>query len=100
MLTQRPPEAAVAIGAATYARPAVTPSASRDRRLLIRAGSGRAYYVGLRARQPPAARGTLAVCVLARGTDEGTRRADHAVHVATNQPIAFRSTARSIAGTR
>jgi actin-like ATPase involved in cell morphogenesis len=78
-------EAAVAVGAATYAR--LRASAAR-RRALIKAGSGRAYYVGLRA--PDAQPGITAVCVLARGTEEGTDQTlDHPFTVDTNHPISF-----------
>jgi DNA-K related protein/Hsp70 protein len=78
-------EAAVAIGAATYARlrAGVGPSMS-----LVKAGSGRGYYVGLRA--PRTNEATPAVCVLARGTDEGTEtRLDHPFTVIANRPISF-----------
>jgi hypothetical protein len=78
-------EAAVAIGAATYARlrAGVGPSLP-----LVKAGSGRAYYIGLRASGRDDA--APAVCVLARGTDEGTTiRLEHPFTVATNRPIAF-----------
>src|SRR5262249_20576568 len=54
---------------------------------LGQAGSGR-YYVGLRAERREDA--TPAVCVVARGTEEGTDiRLDHPFTVATNQPISF-----------
>jgi DNA-K related protein/Hsp70 protein len=78
-------EAAVALGAATYARL----RASVGRPLpMVKAGSGRAYYVGLRAAGRDEA--TPAVCVVARGTEEGTEiRLDHPFTVATNQPISF-----------
>jgi hypothetical protein len=78
-------EAAVAIGAATYARlrANVGPPLA-----LIKAGSGRAYYVALRAARQDDA--VLAVCVLARGTDEGTHVAlEQPFTVATNRPISF-----------
>jgi hypothetical protein len=78
-------EAAVAVGAATYARlrAGIGPSMS-----LVKAGSGRAYFIGLRA--PGANEATPAVCVLARGTDEGTRmRLEHPFTVMTNQPVSF-----------
>jgi molecular chaperone DnaK (HSP70) len=77
------PEAAVAVGAAFYARLRENPDAAR--RLLIRAGSARAYYVGLQS-----AGGGTAVCVMPRGTQEGTTLSlDHAFSVTTNQAVAF-----------
>jgi molecular chaperone DnaK (HSP70) len=80
------PEAAVAIGAAFYARLRDNPDAAR--RLLIRAGSARGYYIGVRS--PGASPGPTAVCVMPRGTQEGsTLELDHAFTVATNQPAAF-----------
>jgi hypothetical protein len=73
------------VGAATYARlrAGVGPSLPT-----VKAGSGRAYYVGLRAARREEA--TPAVCVVARGTEEGTEiRLEHPFTVATNQPISF-----------
>jgi hypothetical protein len=85
VLTTGDLEAAVAIGAATYARL----RAGVGRALsLVRAGSARAYYIGLRA--PRVDEATAAVCVLARGTDEGTHtRLEHPFTVTTNRPISF-----------
>jgi molecular chaperone DnaK (HSP70) len=77
-------ESAVAIGAAFYGRLRQDPEASR--RLLIRAGSARTYYVGVSAEE--AAR--TAVCVMPRGTQEGTRfELERDFTVVTNQPAAF-----------
>jgi molecular chaperone DnaK (HSP70) len=79
------PEAAVALGAAFYGRLKQDPAASR--RLLIRAGSARAYYVGVSADDR---QGITAVCVLPRGTEEGTRLAlEREFTVIANQPAAF-----------
>ena len=78
-------EAAVAVGAATYARlrAGIGPAMS-----LVKAGSGRACYIGLRAARRDEA--GPAVCVLARGTEEGTiTRLDHPFTVITNRPIVF-----------
>ncbi|MEP6918464.1 MAG: molecular chaperone DnaK, partial [Acidobacteriota bacterium] len=84
VLASERPEAAVAIGAAFYARLRRDPAASR--RLLIRAGSARAYYIGVDA----GAAGASAVCVMPRGTQEGTRLAlDREFTVIANQPAAF-----------
>jgi hypothetical protein len=85
ILTTENLEAAVAVGAATYARlrAGIGPSMS-----LVKAGSGRAYYIGLRAARTSEA--IPAVCVLGRGTDEGTTtRLDHPFTVITNRPISF-----------
>ena len=79
------PEAAVAVGAAFYARLREDPDAAR--RLLIRAGSARAYYIALEAQASGA---TTAVCVMPRGTQEGTALTlDRVFSVTTNQPAAF-----------
>lgn len=79
------PESAVAIGAAFYGRLGQTPGAAR--RLLIRAGSARSYYIGV-AGEPRD--GATAVCVVSRGTQEGTRlELDREFTVITNQPAAF-----------
>src|SRR5262245_49727056 len=85
VLTSGSLDAAVALGAAVYGRlrAGVGPSLS-----FVKAGSGHAYYIGLRA--PEAERPTPAVCVLARGTDEGTdARIDHPFTVMTNRPVSF-----------
>jgi len=78
-------EAAVAFGAATYARLQAGVGLAGA---LVKAGSGRAYYIALRA---PKDEGSLAaVCVLARGTEEGTEQTfDHAFSVVTNRPVSF-----------
>ena len=79
------PEAAVAIGAAFYGKLRRHPDGSRH--LLIRAGSGRAYYIGVDARSED---GIAAVCVLPRGTEEGTRfDLERPFTVVANQPAAF-----------
>jgi len=78
------PEAAVAAGAAFYGRLRGSPELSR--RLLIRAGSSRTYYVGvgLEGQQPSA------VCILTRGTEEGSAvTLDREFTVVANQPAAF-----------
>jgi molecular chaperone DnaK (HSP70) len=136
VLENERPEAAVAIGAAFYGKLRQDPEASR--RLLIRAGSARAYYVGVESTMPehpaldhpldhpapehpapehpaPSSRlraegatagqapphppsrrrryggaGPDAVCVLPRGTQEGTAfDLDREFTVITNQPAAF-----------
>jgi molecular chaperone DnaK (HSP70) len=86
VLENERPEAAVAIGAAFYARLRDNPDAAE--RLLIRAGSARAYYIGLQTAEGTSA-GT-AVCVMPRGTQEGTTLTlERAVSVTTNQAVAF-----------
>ncbi len=85
VLTSSSLDAAVALGAAVYGRlrAGVGPSLS-----FVKAGSGHAYYIGLRAPEPE--RPTPAVCVLARGTDEGTNaRIDHSFTVMTNRSVSF-----------
>jgi molecular chaperone DnaK (HSP70) len=96
VLENERPEAAVALGAVFYARLRRNPSAAK--RLLIRAGSARAYYIGVSTADTPAQGGTespaaesrTAVCVMARGIEEGTRsELDREFTVVTNQPGAF-----------
>jgi molecular chaperone DnaK (HSP70) len=81
------PEAAVAIGAAFYGRLRHNPAAAR--RLLIRAGSARSYYVGVQTADTAAA-GVMAVSVMPRGTQEGTSTVlEREFSVTSNQPLAF-----------
>ena len=85
LLATRDLEAAVAMGAATYARLRAGIGRTES---LVKAGSGRAYYIALGA--PRGAGATAAVCVLARGTEEGTERTfDHPFTVVTNRPVSF-----------
>jgi molecular chaperone DnaK (HSP70) len=84
LLENERPEASVAIGAAFYARLRGDPG--RARNLLIRAGSARAYYIGVAG----SGDGASAVCVMPRGTQEGTRASlDRDFTVIANQPSAF-----------
>jgi molecular chaperone DnaK (HSP70) len=84
VLENENPEAAVALGAAFYGKLRQDPAAAR--RLLIRAGSARSYYVGV-ASEDGASR---AVCVIPKGTDEGTRfELEREFTVLSNQPAAF-----------
>src|SRR4029453_15504938 len=87
-------ESAVAIGAAFYGKLRRDPAASK--RLLIRAGRARSYYIGVEDAPPaePASPGRVAprggLCVIPRGTEEGTRfDLDRALSVVSNQPAAF-----------
>ena len=85
VLATSSPEAAVAIGAATYAR---LRAGIGRRGALVKAGSGRAYYLALAA--PDANGGIPALCVLARGTDEGSEQTfDHPFTITTNRPVSF-----------
>jgi hypothetical protein len=85
VLTSTSLDAAVALGAAHYAQ--IRAGVGRPA-ALIKAGSGHAYYIALNARD--AGDSITAVCVLARGTDEGTRfTLEHPFTVATNTPVAF-----------
>jgi molecular chaperone DnaK (HSP70) len=78
-------EAAAAVGAATYAR--LRAGIGRTG-FLVKAGSGRAYYIALGG--PRRAGAIAAVCVLARGTEEGTEHTfDHPFSVVTNRPVSF-----------
>src|SRR5690606_33803716 len=89
------PEAAVAVGAAFYGRLRQNPDAAR--RLLIRAGSARAYYIGVNVSQGAAGEaaagttaGRTAVCVMPKGTQEGSRfTLDREFVVTSNRPAAF-----------
>ena len=78
-------EAAVAVGAATYARLRAGVGRAGS---FVKAGSGRAYYIALGARRGAGA--TTAVCVLARGTEEGTEHTfEYPFSVLTNRPVSF-----------
>ncbi|HOC18305.1 MAG TPA: Hsp70 family protein [Vicinamibacterales bacterium] len=78
------PASAVAIGAAHYAL-------VRERGgLRVRAGSARAYYLGLSGGGPTAESGA-AICVLPRGAEEGStfEVAREGLTVTTNRPVSF-----------
>ena len=84
VLDNAAPESAVAIGAAFYGKLRRDPGAAK--RLLIRAGSARAYYIGVDVEGGAA----TAMCVMPRGTAEGTRfELDRELSVVSNQPAAF-----------
>jgi hypothetical protein len=96
VLENEAPEAAVAIGAAFYGKLRRDPAASK--RLLIRAGSARSYYIGVdsasatpgQPASPERAARRRALCVMSRGTEEGTWfDLDRALTVISNQPAAF-----------
>ncbi|ETW93908.1 MAG: hypothetical protein ETSY2_50585, partial [Candidatus Entotheonella gemina] len=79
------PEAAVAVGAAYYGH------VRRSGGLRIHGGSARAYYMGVQTGHEPPGDRISAVCVLPRGTEEGTTLdlANRAFTVLTNQPVTF-----------
>src|SRR5262249_62028758 len=78
-------EAAVAVGAATYAR---LRAGIGQTGAFVKAGSGRAYYIALGT--PGTTEAMAAVCVLARGTEEGTEQTfDHPFTIVTNRPVSF-----------
>jgi hypothetical protein len=91
VLENRSPAAAVALGAASYAL------ARRTGGSRVRAGSSRAYYIGIArgsaapAGPRPADGRVSALCILPRGTEEGTsfRLAGHELSVVTNRPVSF-----------
>ncbi len=105
LLENEAPESAVAIGAAFYGKLRRDPAASK--RLLIRAGSARSYYIGVEtegaspavvtegacpaeALAKAGAARRRALCVIPRGTEEGTRfDLDRVLTVISNQPAAF-----------
>jgi molecular chaperone DnaK (HSP70) len=66
VLSNEAPESAVAVGAAYYGH------VRKSGGLRISGGSARAYYVGVQASAPVAESQVQAVCVLPRGTEEGT----------------------------
>jgi molecular chaperone DnaK (HSP70) len=79
------PEAAVAVGAAYYAR------VRRSGGLRVVGGSGRAYYIGVQAEVQTASDRVQAVCVMSRGTEEGTtlELTDREYMVLANHPVSF-----------
>ena len=79
------PAAAVAMGAAYYGH------VRRAGGLRIRAGTGRAYYVGVQVPGEEAGLKIHAVCVMPRGSQEGTTLAltQQEFAVLTNQPVSF-----------
>jgi len=79
------PEAAVAIGAAYYAE------VRRGGGLRISGGSPRAYYIGVQRSAQAEHDRVQAVCVMPRGTEEGTslELAERAFTVLTNRPVSF-----------
>ncbi len=66
VLSNEAPESAVAVGAAYYGH------VRKSGGLRVSGGSARAYYVGVKTRARAAEGQVQAVCVLPRGTEEGT----------------------------
>jgi molecular chaperone DnaK (HSP70) len=87
VLNNKAAESAVAIGAAYYAQ------ARRGGGLRISGGSARGYYIGVQqaAGGHTGERRVTAVCVLPRGTEEGTRieLSEREFTVLTNRPVSF-----------
>ena len=84
VLENATPESAVAIGAAFYGKLRRDPGAAK--RLLIRAGSARSYYIGVDVEGSAA----TVMCVMPRGTAEGTQfELERELLVISNQPAAF-----------
>ncbi|HEX8138112.1 MAG TPA: Hsp70 family protein [Pyrinomonadaceae bacterium] len=89
VLTNKAAESAVALGAAYYAQ------ARRGGGLRISGGSARGYYIGVQQAAVPgqaaSERRVVAVCVLPRGTEEGTRieLSEREFTVLTNRPVSF-----------
>ncbi|MBV8856306.1 MAG: Hsp70 family protein [Acidobacteria bacterium] len=81
VLHNETPEAAVAVGAAYYAR------VRRMGGVRVSGGSARGYYIGV---QGATQEQLTAVCVLPRGTEEGTRlELGREFKALTNRPAAF-----------
>ncbi|HEV2764612.1 MAG TPA: Hsp70 family protein, partial [Pyrinomonadaceae bacterium] len=85
VLNNATPETAVAVGAAYYAR------VRRGGGLRVSGGSARAFYIGVQQTGHAAEGRVTAVCVLPRGTEEGTRLelAEREFTVLTNRPVSF-----------
>lgn len=85
VLNNKSPEGAVAIGAAYYGH------VKRSGGLRVSGGSARAYYIGVQTSARKAEGQVQAVCVLPRGTEEGTKLdlADREFAVLANRPVSF-----------
>ncbi|HKY03351.1 MAG TPA: Hsp70 family protein, partial [Blastocatellia bacterium] len=84
VLTNDAPESAVAVGAAYYGM------VRRGGGLRVRGGSARSYYVGVQS-AAEAAGPVQAVCVMPRGTEEGTslELGNREFAVLANRPVSF-----------
>ncbi|HEX8148817.1 MAG TPA: Hsp70 family protein [Pyrinomonadaceae bacterium] len=88
VLHNETPETAVAVGAAYYAR------VRRMGGVRVSGGSARGYYIGVQQQGPGAGasqEARTAVCVLPRGTEEGTRLelVEREFTALTNRPVSF-----------
>jgi hypothetical protein len=85
VLNNEAPETAVAIGAAYYGQ------VRRGGGLRISGGSARAYYIGVQIGAHKSDHQVQAVCVMPRGTEEGTtlELANREFTVLTNRPVSF-----------
>ncbi|MET0626028.1 MAG: Hsp70 family protein [Pyrinomonadaceae bacterium] len=88
VLHNETPETAVAVGAAYYAR------VRRMGGVRVSGGSARGYYIGVQQAAPAAGtsqESLTAVCVLPRGTEEGTRLelGGREFTALTNRPVSF-----------
>jgi hypothetical protein len=85
VLSNNAPESAVAVGAAYYGH------VRRSGGLRISGGSARAYYVGVQSSERGADGQARAVCVLPRGTEEGTtlNLTSREFAVLANRPVSF-----------
>ncbi|MBA3713923.1 MAG: Hsp70 family protein [Pyrinomonadaceae bacterium] len=98
VLTNESPDSAVAVGAASYAH------VRHGNGLRISGGSARGYFIGVQhvdtphpahggvdGREDASKRRVTAVCVLPRGTEEGTKLelAEREFTVLTNRPVSF-----------
>lgn len=85
VLNNETPESAVAVGAAYYGQ------VRRGGGLRISGGSARAYYVGVQSEARVAEGAVPAVCVLPRGTEEGTtlNLAGREFMALANRPVTF-----------
>ncbi len=84
VLSNEAPEAAVAVGAAYYG------IVRRGGGLRVRGGSARSYYIGVQSAAEASDR-VQAVCVMPRGTEEGTslELGERAFAVLANRPVSF-----------
>src|SRR5207244_6354858 len=85
VLSNEAPEGAVAIGAAYYGQ------VRRGSGVRISGGSARAYYIGVQTEAKGAEHQVQAVCVLPRGTEEGTtlHLSNREFTVLANRPVSF-----------
>ncbi|HET9532866.1 MAG TPA: molecular chaperone DnaK, partial [Blastocatellia bacterium] len=85
LLVNEEPETAVAVGAAYYGHARLSGG------LRIVGGSARAYYIGVQTAAQTAGHRIHAVCVMPRGTEEGStlELSDREFTVLTNRPVSF-----------